>query len=94
LSTTGTGASAYTSDADGNTLTGGGRTNTWDSQNRLVSCAYGSSTITSTYGADGLRHYCTANSIATDSIATDFAYDGQTMIREMEINGSLSHPTF
>jgi len=29
-------ASAYTNDADGNTLTGGGRVNTWDSQNRLV----------------------------------------------------------
>ena len=38
LSTTGAGASTYTNDADGNTLTGGGRTNTWDSQNRLVSC--------------------------------------------------------
>ena len=32
------GGNAYTSDADGNTLTGANRMNTWDSQNRLVSC--------------------------------------------------------
>ena len=37
LSTTGAGASTYSNDLDGNTLTGGGRTNAWDSQNRLVS---------------------------------------------------------
>ena len=37
-SMTGTGAGTVTSDADGNTLTDtSGRTNTWDSQNRLVS---------------------------------------------------------
>ena len=29
---------AYIGDADGNTLSGNGRVNAWDSQNRLVSC--------------------------------------------------------
>jgi hypothetical protein len=42
-------------DANGNTLTGGGRTNTWDGQNRLTQCVYNSTTTTHTYGADGLR---------------------------------------
>ena len=32
------GGNAYSNDANGNTLSGGGRTNTWDSQNRLVPC--------------------------------------------------------
>lgn len=52
---TSAGGSAYTNDADGNTLTGGGRTNTWDSQNRLTQCVTGSHTSAYTYGADGLR---------------------------------------
>ena len=36
--------SSYTNDADGNTLTGGGRTLTWDSQNRMVGCTNGGHT--------------------------------------------------
>ena len=42
LSTGGAGASGFQNDADGNTLSGNGRTNAWDSQNRLVSCIEGS----------------------------------------------------
>lgn len=38
LSTSGYGASGFQNDADGSTLSGNGRTNAWDSQNRLVSC--------------------------------------------------------
>jgi len=68
-----------TSDADGNTLTDtGGRTMTWDSQNRLVSCTKNGVTSTYTYGADGLRRSSTVN-----GVTTYYAYDGQTMIREM-----------
>ena len=75
-------AAAYANDADGNTLTGGGRTNAWDSQNRLVSCAYnGGAASTYTYGADGLRRSATVN-----GVTTYFVYDGQTMIREMKKN--------
>ena len=36
-------------------------------------------TSTYTYGADGLRRQSTAN-----IVTTDFAYDGQTMLREMK----------
>lgn len=33
---------AYVNDLNGNTLSGGGRVNTWNSQNRLVQCVSGS----------------------------------------------------
>ncbi len=82
VSQNGASASAVTSDADGNTLTdASGRTLTWDSQNRLVSCTKGGVTSTSTYGADGLRRSSTVN-----GVTTYYAYDGQTMIREMRQN--------
>ena len=82
LSTTGTGASTYANDADGNTLTDtGGRTMNWDSQNRMVSCAYNGQTTANTYGADGLRRSSTVN-----GVTTYYAYDGQTLIREMHKN--------
>ena len=80
----GASASAVTSDADGNTLTDtSGRTNTWDSQNRLTSCTKGGVTSTFTYGADGLRRSSTVN-----NVTTYYAYDGTTMIREMKKNSS------
>lgn len=46
---------AYSNDANGNTLSGGGRTNTWDGQNRLKQCVYNGTTTTHTYGVHGLR---------------------------------------
>ncbi len=62
----GAGASAVTSDADGNTLTDtSGRTNVWDSQNRLVSSTKGGVTSSFTYGADGLRRLATVNGVTT-----------------------------
>ena len=86
LSTTGTGASSYSNDADGNTLTGGGRTNTWDSQNRLVSCIITGNSSTFQYGADGLRRQKTTN-----GTTTDYAYDGTMMVREgVASGGTLS----
>ncbi len=78
----GGGASAVTSDPDGNTLTdASGRSMTWDSQNRMTSCTKAGVTSTYTYGADGLRRSSTV-----DGVTTYYAYDGQTMIREMKRN--------
>ena len=37
------------------TLTGGGRVNTWDSENRLATCVYNGTTSNFTYAADGIR---------------------------------------
>ena len=89
LSTTGAGASTYTNDLDGNTLTGGGRTNAWDSQNRLVSCIITGNSSTFKYGADGLRRQKTTN-----GTTTDFAYDGTMMVREGHAaGGSLTAST-
>ena len=87
LSTAGAGASVYSSDADGNTLSGGGRTSTWNSQNRLVSCIIGGSTNTYKYGADGLRRQKTAN-----GATTDYAYDGSMMVREGRAAGGILTP--
>lgn len=68
---------SYTNDADGNTLTGGGRTNTWDSQNRLVQCVNGANTSSFVYGADGLRRQSTVN-----GTTTDFVLDNSMFVRE------------
>ena len=54
---------------------------TWDSQNRLVSCVYKGTTSTFKYGADGLSRSSTLN-----GVTTYYAYDGQTLIREMHKN--------
>jgi len=49
------GSDLYQNDANGNTLTGGGRANTWDGQNRLTQCVKGGVTSIFTNGADELR---------------------------------------
>jgi RHS repeat-associated protein len=74
---------SYTNDANGNTLTGGGRTNTWDGQNRLTQCVYNSTTTTHTYGADGLRRRTVQG-----SDTTDFVLDGDNVIRT-KLNSSV-----
>jgi RHS repeat-associated protein len=70
------GAGSYTNDANGNTLTGGGRTNTWDGENRLVQCVFGGTTTTHTYGSDGLRRRTVQG-----NNTTDFLLDGQSVVR-------------
>jgi hypothetical protein len=70
------GTNNYTNDNDGNTLTGGGRTNVWHSENRLASCVYNGNTSTFGYGADGLRHRETVNGTVTDTVI-----DGQSAMR-------------
>jgi RHS repeat-associated protein len=77
LSTGGYGASGFNNDADGNTLMGNGRTNAWDSQNRLVSCLINGTTTAYKYGADGLRRQSTKN-----GVSTDYANDATMVVRE------------
>ena len=89
LSTGGYGASGFQNDADGNTVSGNGRTNAWNSQNRLVSCIINGSTSIYKYGADGLRRQKTTN-----GATTDYAYDGTMMVREGHASGgNLSQVT-
>jgi len=52
-------------DQDGSALTGGGRASAWDSQNRLVTCAYSSNTSSYVYGADGIRRRSSVNGMTT-----------------------------
>lgn len=78
---------SYVNDPNGNTLTGGGRTNTWDSQNRLVQCITGGKTSTFTYGADGLRRKMVVND-GTTTKTTDYLLDGQSVIREITNDGT------
>lgn len=48
----------YNNELVGNTLTNGNRTNTWDSRNSLIQCAFGGKTSQMTYGADGSLCRC------------------------------------
>ena len=78
---TSVGSSSYVNDANGNTLSGGGRTMAWDSQNRMVSCAYNGNTLTFDYGSDGLRRSETLTS-GGQSVTTYYVYDGQSLVME------------
>ena len=71
--------SAYTNDADGNTLTGGGRSLTWDSQNRMTKSVIGGVTSTYTYAADGLRR-----SLTTNGVTTNYGYDASMIVSEYQ----------
>jgi RHS repeat-associated protein len=81
------GAGSYTNDLNGNTLTGGGRTNTWDGQDRLTQVVNGSTTTSHVYGADDLRRRTTQG-----STVTDFVLDGSSVVRELR--GSTVHATY
>ena len=73
----------YTNDANGNTLTGGGRPFTWDGQNRLTQCVNNGTTTTHTYGSDGLRRRTVQG-----STTTDFVLDVSSVVRTLT-NGVL-----
>ncbi|MBK9034172.1 MAG: VCBS repeat-containing protein [Myxococcales bacterium] len=49
------GTDTFTYDGNGNQLTGGGRTLTWDSENRLVAVSTGTATASYAYDAEGQR---------------------------------------
>ena len=78
----------YTNDFNGNTLTGGGRVNTWDSQNRLRQCVYGTTVSQFTYGSDGLRRTSNVN-----GTIRKYMLDNGMMVRETDTNG-VSQATY
>ena len=83
------GGNSYTSDANGNTLTDGTRTNIWDSQNRLTHCANGAISSDFLYGADGLRRRATFS-----GTISEYGLDNSMLVREFKhagntINGAL-----
>ncbi len=77
------GSNSYTNDNNGNTLTGGGRTNTWDGENRLTQRVYNGTTSSFTYGADGLRRRS-----VTGANTTDYVLDGDNAVRTL-LNGAV-----
>ena len=81
-----TGASYYTNDLNGNTLTGGGRTNVWDSQNRLVQTTFNGVTTGFTSGPDGLRRTAT-----TGGVTTQYILDGQNVAQEVNPAGTVRY---
>ena len=70
--------------SNGNALVGGGRTNVWDSQNRLYSCTYYCTTSTNTYASDGLRHR-----MVSGTTTTDYAYYNTMFVREFTGTGTV-----
>jgi RHS repeat-associated protein len=85
----------YTNDPNGNTLSGGGRTMTWDSQNRMVSCVNGTGvsqkTSSFTYGTDGLRRRMSVTS-STGNYTTDYVLDGNKVVQELTTTPSNVNP--
>jgi len=79
------GSNSYTNDLNGNTLTGGGRTNTWDGENRLTQCVAGSNTTSFVYGCDGLRRRSTVG-----SMSTDYVLEGQAVVRERQGSSNIA----
>ena len=71
------GTETYTSDMNGNTLTGGGRTNTWDRENRMLSCVNGANTSSFVCAADGILHQATVY-----GTTTDYVLDNSMFVRE------------
>jgi RHS repeat-associated protein len=82
------GSNNYSNDANGNTLTGGGRTNTWDGANRLTQCVYGTTTTSHVYGADGLRRRTVQG-----TMTTDFVLDNDSVVRTV-VGGTVDKTFF
>jgi RHS repeat-associated protein len=87
----------YTNDENGNTLFGGGRTMTWDSQNRMASCVTGvgasQKTSTFTYGTDGLRRsMVVAPNNGNPTVTTKYILDGQNVVQEIATTSNNSNP--
>ena len=82
------GSQTYTNDLNGNTLTDGTRTNTWDSQNRLVKCVKGTTTSEFIYGSDGQRRRSTTT---TGGVSTPIEYglDNGMLLREFKHYGNV-----
>ena len=93
-----TGAYAY--DANGNLTSGGGRTLTWDADNRLASVTSGSGTSTYSYDPDGqriarqtaagtTRFYGKLLEVAPDGTVTKHVYAGPMVVARKSTAGTF-----
>jgi RHS repeat-associated protein len=74
--------STETYDANGNTLTSGGKTFTYDFENRLRSMTEGTVTVTIQYDADGNRVAKTVNGVTTRYLVDDLNPTGYAQVVE------------
>jgi RHS repeat-associated protein len=79
-----------TYDANGNTLTSGGKTFTYDFENRLKSMTAGSVTVTLAYDADGNRVAKTVNGVTTRYLVDDLNPTGYAQVVEEVTAGAVT----
>ena len=79
-----------TYDADGNTLTSGGKTFAYDFENRLTSMTAGSVTVTIQYDADGNRVAKTVNGVTTRYLVDDLNPTGYAQVVEEVTAGAVT----
>ena len=82
--------STETYDANGNTLTTGGKTVTYDFENRLKSMTAGSVAVTIQYDADGNRVAKTVAGVTTRYLVDDLNPTGYAQVVEEVTNGAVS----
>jgi RHS repeat-associated protein len=79
-----------TYDANGNTLTSGGKTFTYDFENRLKSMTEGTVAVTIQYGADGNRVAKTVNGVTTQYLVDDLNPTGYAQVVEEVTAGAVT----
>jgi RHS repeat-associated protein len=79
-----------TYDANGNTLTSGGKTFTYDFANRLKSMTEGAVTVTLAYDADGNRVAKTVNGVTTRYLVDDLNPTGYAQVVEEVTAGAVT----
>jgi RHS repeat-associated protein len=79
-----------TYDANGNTLTSGGKTFTYDFENRLKSMTAGSVAVTIQYDADGNRVAKTVNGVTTRYLVDDLNPTGYAQVVEEVTAGAVT----
>jgi RHS repeat-associated protein len=82
--------STETYDFNGNTLTSGGKTFTYDFENRLKSMTEGTVTVTLAYDADGNRVAKTVNGVTTRYLVDDLNPTGYAQVVEEVTNGAVT----
>ena len=81
-----TGTTSYTYDNNGNQLSKGSQTYTYDGFNQLVGAVNGAQTMTYSYNGDGLRTSKTVN-----GVKTQYVWDGQEIALELDGAGNVTN---
>ena len=79
-----------TYDNNGNTLTTGGKTFTYDAENHLMSMTNGSNVVTMVYDGDGNRVAKTAGTVTTSYLVDDVNPTGLPQVMEELVNGAVA----